>query len=246
MSPKLNQSSEKSNFNIVYLRNKSKTTKIPKIRCVAVIGDIIGSRDLGVQRPLVQTKLFKVIADCNQKYSNAILSKFIITAGDEFQGLLKQADVLPDIIWELETTFKYQIRFGIGCGILNTQLQDDAIGMDGPVWYEARDAIKDAFINKRNGGVFKGFDDNDDLILNGFARILYYHRTSFTEKQRRIVNLLRQGKTQIEVAKKLKTTRQAIYKFAKSAGWNGYAEAEKGWKVALTKYDFSGEWNRIG
>ena len=54
---------------------------------IAIIGDIKGSKKLD-NRNEVQKKLTSVLDDINKKYKDDIYSKFTITLGDEFQGLL--------------------------------------------------------------------------------------------------------------------------------------------------------------
>lgn len=209
---------------------------------MAIIGDIIGSRDLGSQRSYAQKRLFLFLDEINKRYEEAIISAFTVTAGDEFQGLICKADLIPDLIWELESSLKYRVRLGIGCGRLSTQLQPVAIGMDGPVWHAAREAIEDASKNTKYGGVFKKFNEKDDVILNGFARILHAQRKRLTKKQLKIINLLRNGLNQIEVAEKLKITRQAVSDHVKTAEWNVYEEANNAWERVLSLYDFRKQW----
>lgn len=54
---------------------------------VAIIGDIKNSRELQ-DRKQVQEKLEAVLNEINDTYDADIASKFLITLGDEFQGLL--------------------------------------------------------------------------------------------------------------------------------------------------------------
>jgi len=219
----------------------SKFTRVPKGRCIAIIGDIVGSRKLGAGRSAAQKKLFRFLDEINRNYRSAIIAKFIVTTGDEFQGLLNRGDLIPDLIWDLEIELNFDVRLGIGCGKLNTPLQSSAIGMDGPVWYAARAAIQESYVNKKYGGVFKHFDA-DDPVLNGLARILHHTRTQFTGRQLKIVNLLRDGSTQADVAARLKITRQAVSRHAILAGWNAYDEAERSWKRLLGKFAFTDDW----
>jgi hypothetical protein len=221
---------------------KNKTDKPTKPCCIALIGDLVGSRTLGQRRAHVQEKLFEILHSLNNDHAEFVLAKFIVTAGDEFQGLLLSGVIIPEIIWDVETKFDYQVRFGIGIGPLSTPLQEYAVGMDGPAWYDARDAILDAHTNKRMGGVFKGFSPQDDCILNGFARTLGFQRAQFTDKQIRVIEMLRGGKSQTEIAQKLKITRQAVSDHLVKSGWSAYSEGEHGWKTALTKYDFTQDW----
>ena len=83
---------------------------------VAIIGDIVDSKKLS-NRNSVQQKLKQVLEDINNKFSEDIASKFTITLGDEFQGLLKNRENIMRIVCEIEMAMTpIQIRFGIGIG----------------------------------------------------------------------------------------------------------------------------------
>ena len=68
---------------------------------VAIIGDIVDSKQIK-DRKVIQQKFKNVLADINTKYSEDIASKFTITLGDEFQGLLKSRNNIMNIICEVE------------------------------------------------------------------------------------------------------------------------------------------------
>src|SRR3989440_8538905 len=60
--------------------------------CLALIGDMVGSRELlPSRRPKIQERFREFIQYLNKKYAKDILAKFVITLGDEFQGLLLSA-----------------------------------------------------------------------------------------------------------------------------------------------------------
>jgi len=206
---------------------------------VAVIGDIVQSRALSSkQREDVQLVFASVLQAVNARYAKSIASRFIITVGDEFQGLLVDASVVPDLIWELEDAMaQIEFRIGIGYGSLTTGLQLDAIGMDGPSFHTAREAIVVAKRAKKLGGVFVGFGATEDHILNGYARILWYHRRQWTSAQREVAKQLRSGRKQAQIRDVLGITQQAVSSRVRSAGWDAYHEAEQGWKEALGKFD---------
>lgn len=54
---------------------------------IVVIGDICGSKHLN-NRKEIQDKLREILNKINNKYKLDIVAKFVITLGDEFQGLL--------------------------------------------------------------------------------------------------------------------------------------------------------------
>ncbi|MEA3288218.1 MAG: SatD family protein [Candidatus Marinimicrobia bacterium] len=195
---------------------------------IGIIGDIISSRELsGYQRQDVQKNFKKVMRDLNNKYRNEILSKFVNTTDDEFQGLLNGGERIQEIIWDVEMSmYPNKVRFGVGFGELYTPIETRAIAMDDPVWHNGRSAIVSGKMDGISGGVYKGFGTEIDEMLNGFSYLLWSARESMTEKQRNIVSELRKGFSQVEVAKKFKISRQAVTKHASSAEWKAYSAGE--------------------
>jgi len=215
-------------------------------RCIAVIADLIRSRRYSpAERASIQQRINTVLEQLNEQYRESVLARFLITAGDEFQGLLSNASVLADMIWDIEADLRQaDFRVGVGCGFLSTPLQDRTVDMDGPVWYAARDAVGLAKSSRRQGGVFLGFGQGEDAVLNGFARLLRELRGQWTARQFEVIQLLRQGKSQVEVAEVMGVSKQAVSKHAKSTGWDAYVEGERAWKQQLGSFDFTPLWNR--
>ena len=198
---------------------------------------MVRSRDLPrARRRSIQKQFSSLVANVNRTYKPAIASKFVVTLGDEFQGLLNSPAVLPDLLWELEQSFQErELRVGIGSGTLDTPLQEYAINIDGPALHLARAAIDEAKKSHALGGVFQGFGDLDD-VLNGIARLLWFQRSRWTPAQRRIAGLLRQGMSQTRAAKKLGITKQVVSKQVLAAGCGHYFAAEAAWRKILQKY----------
>jgi SatD family (SatD) len=205
--------------------------------CIALIADMVGSREVPrIQRPSVQRRFQEFVAYLNKRYSRSILSRFVITLGDEFQGLLSSATPIPDLMWDIDQRFSDRhLRVGMGLGVLNTPVQREAINIDGPALYYARAAIQTAAEKRSFGGVFRGFGELDP-VMNGMARILWFHRSKLTRQQVRIIELLRQGLSQSEAAEELGITRQAVSKQVVSTGWWAYTEAESAWRILFERY----------
>jgi hypothetical protein len=205
--------------------------------CIALIADMVRSREVPrSQRPKVQKRFQEFVAYLNKRYSRSILSRFVITLGDEFQGLLSSATPVPDLMWDIDQRFSDRhLRVGVGFGVLNTPVQKEAINMDGPALYFARAAIQTAAEKRSFGGVFLGFGELDP-VMNGLARILWFHRSTLTRQQLRIVEIMRRGRTQSDAAEELGITRQAISKQVVSTGWSAYTEAESAWRILLERY----------
>ncbi len=204
-------------------------------RYVAVIGDVVESRTLSAgTRAQLQDELRDFLATLNHGCADAIQAAFVITTGDEFQGLLKDASIVPDIVWAADVHLeRAPLRYGIGYGELYTPLEPAAIGMDGPVFHHAREAVTRARKRGWRGGVYAGFGEWQDRVLNGLARLLERHGARLTAKQREVANLLRDGLEQGEIADRLGVTRQAISDHVRAMGWEAFAEGEEALRLAL-------------
>lgn len=201
----------------------------------AIIGDIVKSRELSSKRYNAQDNLNLILYEINQQYKDDLASQFIITIGDEFQGLITNPLILYNIIWLIENKFNYgNIRLGIGYGTISTSINPISIGMDGPAWYFARDAIQKSHKAKRLGGQFKGFGEYDD-ILNALARALYFQRNGWTEKQKIIATYMDAGFSQTEIAEKLGVQKQVINRQVHSLDWSTYNEVKIGFLSILKK-----------
>jgi SatD family protein len=205
-------------------------------RYIAIIADMVRSRDLPRSRRRVLQKQFGVlIVNLNRNYRKTVASRFVITLGDEFQGILNSSAMIPDLLWHLEQDFPgRELRVGLGFGTLDTPLQKDAINIDGPVLHLARVAIDQAKKSHALGGVFRGFGDLDG-ILNALARLLWFHRSLWTRSQRRIAGLIRQGMSQTQVAKKLRIRRQVVSRQVLASGCFQYIAAENAWRMILER-----------
>jgi hypothetical protein len=198
---------------------------------------MVKSRELSrAERPEVQVSFSEFIGELNRKYRPAIVARFVITLGDEFQGLLSDPGVLPDLLWDMHYKFQIRaLRVGVGFGLIDTPIGRDAINIDGPALHHARNAVDLAKKEKLLGGVFSGFGNSYDLAFNGFARLLQHHRSRLKRQQRRVIELLRQSLTQTAIADELGVSRQAVSLYARAAGWEAYHEGEDGWRALLSQ-----------
>jgi hypothetical protein len=210
---------------------------IPDRPCIALIADMVKSREVArSQRPGVQQRFQELVLFLNRKYNRHILSKFVITLGDEFQGLLRSATPIPDLLWDIECRFSdRRLRVGLGFGLLDTPLQKEAVNIDGPALHFARAAIEIAAEERSYGGVFLGFVDMDP-VMNGIARIMSFHRSRLTAQQLKIAELLRQGLSQSEAARELQISQQAVSKQVIAFGWWPYTDAESAWRILFERY----------
>ena len=107
----------------------------------ALIGDIIDSRH-EQDRYDVQKKLQSILSSVNAEHAAHIAADFLITLGDEFQGLMfaeKGADPIFVADRIIDEMFPVRIRIAIGFGGMATQIRREAaIGADGEAFYRAR------------------------------------------------------------------------------------------------------------
>ena len=87
----------------------------------AMIGDLINSKKLLAEdRAAIQERLKALLNGVNENFSSFLVSPFLMTLGDEFQGVLTAAKPALEIIEFLGQNlleFPIQIRYGIGNGL---------------------------------------------------------------------------------------------------------------------------------
>jgi SatD family (SatD) len=205
---------------------------------IGLIADMVESRDLTAQeRPQVQRRFSSFVSDLNKRFASQLAAKFVITLGDEFQGILHDPTIIPELIWSFEQDFQdRELRIGFGLGILTTEIPRFAINLDGPALHNARASIELAKRENWLGGVFTGFGEPDTVVLNGLARLLRFQRQRLKPQQRRVLALLRTGSTQAAVAAALNVTPQAVSDYQRRAGWDAYHQGEAALLALLTPH----------
>jgi SatD family (SatD) len=202
----------------------------------AVIGDMLASKALSsAERAKTQQEFATFINALNDNphYQHALVSKFVITLGDEFQGILKDASVVPDLIWDVAHAIGLPaFRLGIGYGTIDTAIPAYAINLDGPALHAARRAINEARTGELLGGVFCGFGENADDVANGLARLLQSRRDDLTTKQDRVLGMLRPRLSgvkvsEVYVAAQLGSSTQVINKQKHAAGVDSFLAGEQ-------------------
>lgn len=214
---------------------------IPRGNYIAVKLDVVRSRRIA-ERSDFQERLLAVVEDVNTRYTGAVAARFVVTHGDEVQGLLHAESAggaaLIDVVEEFSDALSPQIlRTGVGLGTLSTRLQPTAIGMDGPAWHRAKEAI-DRAKRERVFIAFSGFDGTGpasvtDATLAALANLLIWQRRRWTPLQRSIISALRQGATQKRAAHSLGISEPAVSKSLHAAGWKHYSDGRAALKTLL-------------
>lgn len=204
---------------------------------VAIIGDIRQSREIE-NRKNVQMRLKKVLDNINKKYEKAISSKFTITLGDEFQGLLCWGGKVIPIIEEIQNEmYPIQIRFGVGVGEITTDINTEmAIGADGPGYYMAREAINIIKSTEQRNTMqpsdirIEVQEDSNSLspLLNTIFSLMEVIKSNWSERQREIIYEFEKNKgSQIECARQLNITQSSVQRSLVNGNFYAYKSARE-------------------
>ncbi len=176
---------------------------------VALIGDLVGSRALTPkERAEVQKRFKAVLEKINKDFSSEITSLFLITAGDETQGILKRPDCCYEILRQIQMDLApTEVVFGLGIGTLATDIGEYAVGADGPAFHFARQALDEAKEERKAYGksILREVRLLSDMsLLNTVVDALFLAvsvlKSRWTEKQAKVLKLLEQHKSPTEIA----------------------------------------------
>jgi hypothetical protein len=207
----------------------------------AIIGDIVNSKTLE-ERKLIQKQLNAILNQINIDFDEIIASKFIITLGDEFQGLLSSSQNIIQIIDQIQfKLFPTALRFGIGIGNIDTEINKNmAIGSDGPAYHFARNMITQ--IKMQEKGKMYGSTNilfyskkNRDILslVNTNLQLCSFLERNWTDKQRQLIKkMVLKEPSQKEAAKDLGIVQSSVQRRLKSAGYYDYIHAKS--QIAIT------------
>lgn len=203
----------------------------------AIIGDIKNSKDLKVRNE-VQVRLRSVLDEMNRIYADDIAAKFLITLGDEFQGLLTDGKNVLKIIQELQMQlYPVELRFGIGFGKITTEINVEmALGADGPGFYSARSAIETLKNSSRKNKAVpadirletQDMDPVRTILINTVFELLKSIEQIWTDRQREIIwNMIKYRDGQKNVAKRMGIAQSSVQKSLANGKYYTYDNAVK-------------------
>jgi hypothetical protein len=206
---------------------------------LAVIGDLRRSRALA-DRAAVQQRLEAALVQVNRDLADELSAAFVVTLGDEFQGLLRRAAAAIPALMALDGALgDLPVRYSLGWGALATRLRPEAVGMDGPCFHAARSALE---MGKREQRwvTASGFGPRHDAILNGMLRLMGEVRDRWTRTQAATVRAMRGAPTQKEVAAQRGVSESTVSKALKGAMYDAMIEAEAALTTLLEELDGEG------
>ncbi len=201
---------------------------------VAVIGDMVASRAIG-ERAEVQRRLERALQEVNEVYAADIASRFMITLGDEFQGLLRAGAQTPELIERIERAmYPVRVRFGLGVGAITTEIDaEKPLGADGPAYYGARHAIEALKASERKRMEpratarieITGYPDVAEVVNTLFA-LNTALKSRWAQRQREVIAAyIECGGTQSEVAQRLGIHQSNVQKALAHASFYTYQKA---------------------
>ena len=186
------------------------------MQVLALIGDVVASRGL-VERGQFQRRLGKVLTQTSRTAPN-LASPYTITLGDEFQAVYRKADFLfADVFAIMAEIHPVRTRFAIGVGELTTRINpDQALGMDGPAFHDARAALTALKTDKRvlriAGGPNQGWRMADHVL-----NLLSHQIAGWSRNRLLILSGLLRGRAVKDIEAGLQISRVAVYKNIRAA-----------------------------
>lgn len=184
---------------------------------LVLIGDLVASRRSSLRQQL-QEQLKGALNSLNQD-RDGLTSPYTVTLGDEFQVVYDQADRLfADCMAIAAAVHPVRMRFSLSLGDISTALNpDQALGMDGPAFYQARDGIDQL---KRSGELFAlaGLDKPEQALASGGLGLFSHQLGKWNANRLHILNRLLLGWRVERIAEELSISEQAVYKNINSGG----------------------------
>lgn len=184
------------------------------MRVVALIGDMVASRNQADRRK-GQEMLQAACESLNNRAAEfGLLSPLTLTLGDEFQALFNHAEQVWRCVVALEAAMApVAIRFALGVGEITTEINtQQALGMDGPAFYHARDGI---VALKKTGHRYtvQGLDSDGSapLWLQPTLDLVSHQRQKWQANRVHILAGMMAGKPVAEMAESLGISEQAVY-----------------------------------
>jgi len=204
---------------------------------VAVIGDIVNSKNINDRRE-VQNQLKEILNQINMKYSDSISACFMITLGDEFQGLIHRKASVMNIINEIELYMHpIQIRFGIGIGEVTTDIHlYKSNEIDGPAYHRARKMIVELKEKSmKNEEIYStimidsGIENiTKDRLMNTIFSLSSILKSKWTTRQVEMISCYRKnGENQYKTAEVLNIGQPTVSKMLKTTHYYSVKSANK-------------------
>lgn len=188
---------------------------------LVLIADLVASRR-APERQSLQHRLTAELNTLNRETPRPT-SPYTLTLGDEFQAVFDRADrIFADLVRLLSALHPMRIRFSLGLGAITTDLNpEQALGMDGPAFYAARDGIERL---KASGDLLRIEGLPDAALANGSLRLVSQRMDKWHANRFAILHRLMRDDSVQAIADDLGISEQAVYKNIHSGGLDAVIE----------------------
>ena len=186
---------------------------------VVINADIKASRSLrDYERYEWQLFLKSAIVQINENYHKAIDAPFMITKGDEFQGVIKRLDRVNQIMLDFEhLLYPQRLRFGVGFGAIQKMGSNVSIEMDGPAFHLASAGLTK--VKKEKGTVHIDTQCTTfDLSLNSIYKLAYLIKNRWSNVHYKRYWRYKELGTCKLVAREARVSTQAVWDSLHSSG----------------------------
>lgn len=199
----------------------------------ALIGDMVASKKLSPEeRWTAQERLASALEIINREFADTVAADFLITLGDEFQGLMKrEADPVSAALMIMHELRPYEIRIAIGLGGISTRIdRSAALGADGPAFHLARECIEGMKPNHAARLRFALPCKKTSGAVNTVSALCDRLALGWTEKQEELVHLMLSARirgerlTQTALAEAMGIGQSTVNSQLTAAGFNEYCE----------------------
>lgn len=219
----------------------------------AMIGDLIASKQIQPEeRKAVQVRLGQLLEEMNGEFNDYLASPFLITLGDEFQGLLTAAEPALEIMEYIDRgleEYRVRVRYAMGIGEISTGInRTQALGDDGPAYHLARQGME--FLKKEQ---WTGFPVSiqtgqpDSVLLQGICQLMNELAETWSPAQRQYVLDMELLKEQMLVAMKNNVQQSSVSRTLKRSHYKTYRQTKKTLEdYLLSVYDCPEKAGRLG
>ncbi len=182
------------------------------MRYAVIIGDVVASRAAS-SRGALQRSLAGAVDRVNASARRRLASPYTITLGDEFQAVYRSPRGLFEDLWALlEALHPVALRFAVGAGDIATPINKrQALGMDGPSFYRARQTME-ALKKERESIVQVQGDPGELALANHALRLACRLVAGWRRDTLSTLVALGAGVSVEAMARRMKVTQRAIFK----------------------------------
>jgi SatD family (SatD) len=208
-----------------------------------IIADIKGSKKMAeMERYEWQLFLKSAIVQVNENWASSIEAQFMITKGDEFQGVVHNIPNAHSIMIEFERLLTpLELRFGIGLGRIQKMGAHIPIEMDGPAFHRANTALNRAKKLKSRVN-FHSMDPQLDKYINTLYSLIYAIKGRWSDINRSRYWKYKEMGTYDKVADLEGVSPQAVWDSLRNANAIEVIEAEKTVKDFLQSKMEEAQW----